>query len=222
MCTVLLLCRSKAFVVSSGFTASQTSPNELYWQRFGSANAHTKALQNFTYTELQTGDQVRAKLVKSKDGELISKYYLGTIRHCWPEEKGEEAQYDIAFETVLHDETQLHYKLVRGLDDKDGPKRDNFVHGERVKARARTAAGNVGDHYFEGVIATTTSSRNLASGNDLDIDYDRFQDSAEDYEDVRHWVQHRGVSMLDCERAHSKGRDRGPPEATSTAPEACR
>ena len=95
----------------------------------------------------------------------------GTIRHCWPEEKGEEAQYDIAFETVLHDETQLHYKLVRGLDDKDGPKRDNFVHGERVKARARTAAGNVGDHYFEGVIATTTSSRNLASGNDLDIDY---------------------------------------------------
>lgn len=32
-----------------------TSPNEVYWQRFGSANAHAEPLQPFTYTELQAG-----------------------------------------------------------------------------------------------------------------------------------------------------------------------
>ena len=57
-----------------------TSPNEQYWQRFGSANLHEPPTQNFTYTELQAGARV-------KGGTTVLCYaMLGRWRErtgCW-------------------------------------------------------------------------------------------------------------------------------------------
>jgi hypothetical protein len=141
---------------------------------------------------LKPGVKVRAKM---QDG----KYYRGTIRQTHevvdPQTKKTVCEYDIALDTVLNDEEAVHKSLLQAS------KSSGFAYGDRVKARATDpTSGSAGDHYYEGTVATTTTRDNLASGTSIDIEYDRVQGEVTDFQDLQHWVQHRGVHSSDCER----------------------